>query len=519
MPQSPFLVDALQIEPGSGDTLTLSRDSAEGAMKFVDPIIPGGAFLQSLVGLRNITGLFIVGREGDGSPYTTIQDALDAVPDASSAALPSVVLVSSGVYQENVTIQKDGVFLVSLGGAKIINDGASDTVTISASLDTTPLKIWIQGLEIECTEDSLACIKVEGADSFATGTVVVNTAPLAAGDTLTIGGTTLTGVASARTSGSNNFATTGGTVAAVAAEIAAALNDTSNSFAETIEASVAGDTITIEAVVPGSEGNAITLVTLTDPVGGLTESGATLTGGGSAGSLVASQGLTIVDCSLYATGVGTYQVDADTSNDIVVRGGTWRGSSSTSLGRVVNCSSFRVFGVEWTNDFNMSYDTGADQPLNDPDAYEFKNCSRVGLLTVNLEGDGLLGVTQCSSVGGVTLGGDQTFLGGYSGFGDLDLSGTVTVSLSHCSRADLTLGGGTPTLEETSFSGLLDFAASDEEVVAFDIPQPDTNYRVFLDSSDPGVVLAVSLKATDSFTISSSAAFTGAVGYLVVRPI
>jgi hypothetical protein len=105
MPQPPFLIDVLQVEPGSGDTLTVSRDSAGGALKFVDALLTSGVLLPSLVGLRNVTGVYIVGRAGDGAPYTTIQSALDAVPDSSSAAAPSLVLIMPGVYTENVSGQ------------------------------------------------------------------------------------------------------------------------------------------------------------------------------------------------------------------------------------------------------------------------------------------------------------------------------------------------------------------------------------------------------------------------------
>ena len=112
MAQPPYLLDVLQIEPGSGDTLTIARDSTAGAMEFVDAILTSGVLLPALVGLRNVTGLFVVGRAGDGAPYTTIQSAIDAIPVSSSATAPSVVLILSGVYTENLTLQRDGVCLV-----------------------------------------------------------------------------------------------------------------------------------------------------------------------------------------------------------------------------------------------------------------------------------------------------------------------------------------------------------------------------------------------------------------------
>ena len=215
MPQSPFLVDALQIEPGSGNTLTVSRDSAAGAMKFVDAILTSGVLLSDLVGVRNITGVFVVGRAGEGAAYTTIQSALDAVPDSSSASAPSLVLVMPGMYTENITIQKDGTYLVGLGGVTLINDGASDTVEVSAAIATTPQDVLLRGLVIKNTIAAKACVRILGADTFATGNATVINAPLATGDTITINGTVLTGVAGTRTSGSDDFSVGGGSVSAI----------------------------------------------------------------------------------------------------------------------------------------------------------------------------------------------------------------------------------------------------------------------------------------------------------------
>ena len=144
MAQPPYLLDVLQIEPGSGDTLTISRDSTAGAMSFVDAIISGGVLLPNLVGLRNVTGLFIVGRAGDGAPYTTIQSALDAIPTGSSAAAPSLVMVMPGVYAENLTVQKDGTYIVGMGGVTLQNSGAADTITVSAAIATTPQNVLLR---------------------------------------------------------------------------------------------------------------------------------------------------------------------------------------------------------------------------------------------------------------------------------------------------------------------------------------------------------------------------------------
>jgi len=519
MPQPPFLVDVLQIEPGSGDTLKLSRDSAAGAMKFVDAVLSSGVLLPELVGLRKITGVFVVGRAGNGAPYTSIQAALDAVPSTSSAAAPSLVLVMPGEYTENIVIQNDGVYLASPGGVRIVNSGANDTVTIAASVAATPLTTVLRGLEIENASIGQSCVRVLGADSFATGAVTVVTAPLAVGDLVTVNGVPLIGVAGARTSGSNNFSVAGGTTDAIAGEIAAAINDTANVFATVVEASVAGSVITLTAVTAGSAGNAITLAVTTVPGGGLTVSGANLVGGGAAGSVLGSGVISIEDCTLKASAVGSYQVRADTCNYIDVRGGTWRGSSSTSLTSVANCAAFRLFGVGWVNDLTLTYTTAADQPSDTSSAYEVLSCGRLNDSLVSLTGAGSLLYGTCPQMGALTMGGDQTLDVRHCTLGDLTLSDTVAATLRHSARGSVTLGGGTPTLAEARSIGTQAFAASAAETIAFAVAQPDTSYTVLLESPTTAETLAVTTKTAASFDIEASALITGTVGYTVARDL
>lgn len=100
----------------------------------------------------------------------------------------------------------------------------------------------------------------------ATGAVRVLTAPLTAGDTFTIGATTFTGVAGPRTSGADDFDATLGTVAALQAELIAAINDPANGTSGVVTASAATTTgsdadVRVTAVVAGSAGNAIGLST------------------------------------------------------------------------------------------------------------------------------------------------------------------------------------------------------------------------------------------------------------------
>jgi hypothetical protein len=516
MTQPVVPIDQIQIEPALSGTRLISAVAA-GDLQLSDPNVT--AVLLALVGLRNVTGVFIVGRAGDGAPYTAVQDAIDAIPATSSPALPSLVLILAGVYSETITIDKDGVHLIGLGAVSITNAAADATITIEDNPETTPQAVVLRDLVIENTGAGEECVLIEGAGTYASGTATAVNAPLAAGDTLTIGGTVLTGVAGTRTSGGDDFSVDGVTVAAIAAEISEAIDDSANSFYGTVTADYLAAVVTITASSPGVGGNAITLVTSTTPAGGITLSGATLTGGGAGGSEVALVGVDILDCDLVASGVGTYQVRANTVNNVRVQGGTWRGSSSTSLSTAVNCAAFRVSGVEWVNDFELAYDTGNDQPATLTSEYFVKDCGRANDFTVNLVGLGSMALDNVPSVGDLTLGGGRPMAVDYCRVGDVSLSGTMAATFAETTRGTLVTAAGSPTMAESTLVGSVAFAASALETVTFDALQPDMSYGVFLDKPAIGVDIAATTKVVGSFVLTADAPFTGTVFYAVKRQL
>lgn len=164
MPQPAFQVDVLQIEPGSGTTQTVGRNALTGDLQFVSPEIPAGIDLLNLSGLRNMQGVYLVGKAGSGAPYTTIQDALDTVNGAaSSAANPALVLVGPGVYTELLTIQKDGIWLVGLGGVTISNGAATaHTITVDNGAGTPPQQLVFQNIKVLNNAPNYACIRLSG---------------------------------------------------------------------------------------------------------------------------------------------------------------------------------------------------------------------------------------------------------------------------------------------------------------------------------------------------------------------
>lgn len=100
-----------------------------------------------------------------------------------------------------------------------------------------------------------------------------------AGDTVTINGTALTAVSGTRTSGSDDFSIASGTAGGTRDDLLAAINDSLNSFTETVSGTATGATqITLAATAnySGTAGNSITLAKSST---GITVTGATLSGG------------------------------------------------------------------------------------------------------------------------------------------------------------------------------------------------------------------------------------------------
>jgi hypothetical protein len=176
MPQDPFLIDQIQIEPSEAGTRLINR-AADGSLQFTDALIVGGITLQQLAGLGSIGNVLVVGKSGAGAKYTTIQSALDAVPSAASAANPYIVLVLPGVYTETVNIVRDGVQLIGIGKPVIESaleatpdaPGNDHTVIISAQLGTIPLSTLIQGFTITNAHTNKACVRIVGAAASTVG--------------------------------------------------------------------------------------------------------------------------------------------------------------------------------------------------------------------------------------------------------------------------------------------------------------------------------------------------------------
>ena len=143
------------------------------------------------------------------------------------------------------------------------------------------------------------------------GTVQVLSVPVTAGTIITIRGDALTAIAGARTSGSNDFDGSLGTVDLVAAEINAAINDAANAFSVSVDATVITDTITLEAVAAGVWGDGITLSSSSGVF--FTLSGISLSGGQDAETITVGVYTLTAVTGTPTSGSNEFSVDGSTA--------------------------------------------------------------------------------------------------------------------------------------------------------------------------------------------------------------
>lgn len=507
-----FKTDVVQFQPGSAGTRTIGRAS-DGSLLFTDPSFASGITLSEIVSGTYYAGVLTVSPDG-GAGFTSIQDAIDDVPVTASATEPYLILVYPGVYTENLTVTRDGVTIVGVGDVTITNSTADPTLSLFEDSDGVPRTFRIQNVTL-VNDDDNACVSLDGSNTYASGTVTVVSAPLAAGDTITIGGIPLTGVAGTRTSGSDNFNASLLTTASLAAEIAIALNDPANSFAASIEAASASSAIEVVANVAGTAGNAITLAVVTTPGGGMTVSGANLSGGGGEGSLLGVDGIVIQDCNLRAESAGALQVDASIVNRLLVVGGSWGDSSPTSKSVFSQVCDLKLSQVRSVNDLEIAYDTSEFEPFLETSQTSLEYLSSVEDVLVNHVGAGEL-VVKWSRLSSLTVAGDREGVLLGSSVASLNIGGT-SVYAAEGGTVFGSLTGSATAAFLAPLVGTVAFVASSSEVVTLPIPQPDNNYLVLLDCPVLGAVPQVIARNDADFTVSFSAPQTTTVRYSLMR--
>jgi hypothetical protein len=146
---------------------------------------------------------------------------------------------------------------------------ASATITVTSNVFTNAAILYVGDYSFTSGVDFTVAVATQ-----ATGSFTVTATPSAA--TLTIGGVNLTPAGGGRTPGANNYNNTLGTVNAIAADIAAAINDPANGFVLVSTAAPVGAQVNLTAVPVGAAGNAVSTSSNHPSV---TASAPTMTGG------------------------------------------------------------------------------------------------------------------------------------------------------------------------------------------------------------------------------------------------
>lgn len=216
--------------------------------------------------LRGMSRVDSYGAYGTVNPAGTVDDSssgnlIDAGTLINSFILPRMEATVAGypITVEYTNTRNPDRNLIGLD-APTVYDGTSLTVKRT---DFVFLEVW----------QALVAPSVK-----ATGAVTVgDSTAIAVGDLVTIGGVSLTAVSGSP--GVDEFQVVSGDDTATATNIAAAINDSSNSFTSTVTALSTLNTITFYAVPAGVAGNSITLAVTVTTIGSISVSGATLSGG------------------------------------------------------------------------------------------------------------------------------------------------------------------------------------------------------------------------------------------------
>lgn len=202
-------------------------------------------------------------------PGCLVTTTITAIPGADEAML--WWWISSINTTEDVNHGTGATANVNNPAYRTMTEVNQEPAGLTAYLSNDNGTTWVEATRLIPTDLSATGF----GDTKATASATVAASPSTA--TLTIGGVALTNAGGPRTSGANDYNGSAGSIAAIAADIIAALNDPNNSFASLCTAaSGGGGLINLTAVPLGTLGNAITL---TSSNANITVSGANFAGG------------------------------------------------------------------------------------------------------------------------------------------------------------------------------------------------------------------------------------------------
>lgn len=233
---------------------------------------------------------------------------------------------------------------------------------------------------------------------------------------------------------------------------------------------------------------------------------------GGEGSSVGSSGIEIKNCRLDNLGAGGYTLDADTCGSVLVEGGYLRGGL-TVITRFVNVTRLVMRGQSEVASTEILYDTSLPEPVLSGGDVLIQDITTMGDLSVTLSGAGGLTARRLSQVQNILLGGDRFFsLEGSTVVGSLSVMGDASLSLRDTRRQSLS---GTGSVDEDVWVGSVEFDASTQETVTFDVGRVSISYVVSLESPSTNTFFGVASKTLSGFEIEASSPFTGTIHFVV----
>lgn len=402
MPQSPFLTDAVKIEPGSPGSRVIDRDPDTGSIRFIDPTLPGGSVnLPDLAGTSSVAGVYIVAPEGPGADFNSISEAVDAIPEGTLGHY--VVFVYPGHYEDNVVLDKDRVSIIGVGDPTVSADTNDHTITIQNGTHSVS-RVYIRGLRLMNQFPDRACVAVIG----------------------------------------------------------------------------------------------------------------------DIGETLGEDEITVAECGLAALSTDGYPLMAIGVHHLQVQGGSMSGSTSTSTTLIGDCGKVRLNQIDVITRLWMYFDPGSGpyystgpysvSPAN-PD-YRVSRSTSIGDTEISVtHSSGVVSFGSCTDVGNVIVSGQTPVHFEFCKVESIAIDVPSTVVLRKVARGPAT---GIGTLDETKKSGSTDFFNESTKTIMFDVPLPDDNYMIVLDTESEVRPVAVS-RTFSGFTIQFPSPQTTRVNWSLLR--
>lgn len=211
--------------------------------------------------------------------------------------------------------------------------------------------------------------------------------------------------------------------------------------------------------------------------------------------------LLLQDCVLKATGVGSYTVKADKADTIKIYQGDWGDSLANSICSISQVAYFDCVGVRKGCDFQLSYDSTLDAPLDKTSEYLLADLLDCGDFLISVSGTGSVSLTR-ATLDDLSVTGDRQISFRDCGVANLTVQGTITATMESSTYSSIA-GDVTTVLNLDKLVGSAAFVNVASVSVSLPLPYPDTSYMVLVDGYD-AVHPHIENKTVNGFDISYS---------------